>query len=189
MWESHQITTFLDLGKEKALTVFPPTLVWFYLVNRISCPWVIFSDVGRIMRSHSSLPVYIIARIALGVSRLLATLCDNFWGSVCAGQGMLSRPSLTVYIIAGIDLGIMRYRPSLTVYIIAHIDLGVLRHCAASCDIVRQLSGGRFAPGRVPMTFCGVYRTFRARRTVRHPAKTIKWAKVHSERIDRNHHL
>ena len=76
MWESHQITTFLDLGKEKALTVFPPTLVWFYLVNRISCPWVIFSDVGRIMRSHSSLPVYIIARIALGVSRHCATLCD-----------------------------------------------------------------------------------------------------------------
>ena len=142
MWVSHRITAFLHLGKEKALTVFPPTLVWFYLVNRISCPWVIFSDVGRIMRSHSSLPVYIIARIALGVSRLLATLCDNFWGSVCAGQGMLSRPSLTVYIIAGIDLGIMRYRPSLTVYIIAHIDLGVLRHCAASCDIVRQLSGG-----------------------------------------------
>lgn len=122
MWVSHRITAFLHLGKEKALTVFPPTLVWFYLVNRISCPWVIFSDVGRIMRSHSSLPVYIIARIALGVSRLLATLCDNFWGSVCAGQGMLSRPSLTVYIIA-------------------HIDLGVLRHCAASCDIVRQLSG------------------------------------------------
>ena len=122
MWVSHRITAFLHLGKEKALTVFPPTLVWFYLVNRISCPWVIFSDVGRIMRSHSSLPVYIIARIALGVSRLLATLCDNFWGSVCAGQGMLSRPSLTVYIIAG-------------------IDLGVLRHCATSCDIVRQLSG------------------------------------------------
>lgn len=122
MWVSHRITAFLHLGKEKALTVFPPTLVWFYLVNRISCPWVIFSDVGRIMRSHSSLPVYIIARIALGVSRLLATLCDNFWGSVCAGQGMLSRPSLTVYIIA-------------------HIDLGVLRHCATSCDIVRQLSG------------------------------------------------
>ena len=113
MWASHQITAFQVLGKEKALTVFPPTLVWFYLVNRISCPWVIFSDVGRIMRSHSSLPVYIIARIALGVSRLLATLCDNFWGSVCAGQGMLSRPSLTVYIIAGIDLGIMRHRATL----------------------------------------------------------------------------
>ena len=113
MWVSHRITAFLHLGKEKALTVFPPTLVWFYLVNRISCPWVIFSDVGRIMRSHSSLPVYIIARIALGVSRLLATLCDNFWGSVCAGQGMRSRPSLTVYIIAGIDLGIMRHRATL----------------------------------------------------------------------------
>ena len=29
MWESHQITAFQVLGKEKALTVFPPTLVWF----------------------------------------------------------------------------------------------------------------------------------------------------------------
>ena len=35
MWESHQITAFLDLGKEKALTGFPPTLVWFYLVSSI----------------------------------------------------------------------------------------------------------------------------------------------------------
>ena len=26
---SHRITAFLHLGKEKALTVFPPTLVWF----------------------------------------------------------------------------------------------------------------------------------------------------------------
>ena len=94
------------------------------------------------MHSHPSLPVCIIARIDPSVSRLLVTFGDNFLGSVCAGQGMLSRPSLTVYMIAGIDLGIMRSRPSLTVYIIAHIDLGVLRHCAASCDIVRQLSGG-----------------------------------------------
>ena len=44
MWESHQITTFLDLGKEKALTVFPPTLVWFYLIIRMYCPWMVFSD-------------------------------------------------------------------------------------------------------------------------------------------------
>ena len=46
MWESHQITTFLDLGKEKALTVFPPTLVWFYLINWMYCPWMVFSDAG-----------------------------------------------------------------------------------------------------------------------------------------------
>lgn len=46
MWESHRITTFLDLGNEKALTVFPPTLVWFYLVNRMYCPWMFFSDAG-----------------------------------------------------------------------------------------------------------------------------------------------
>ena len=33
--------------------------------------------------------------------------------------------------------------------LIVHIALGVLRHCAASCCIARQLSGGRFALGRV----------------------------------------
>ena len=38
MWESHQITAFQVLGQEKALTVFPPTLVWFYLINRMYCP-------------------------------------------------------------------------------------------------------------------------------------------------------
>ena len=76
MWASHQITAFQVLGKEKALTGFPPTLVWFYLINWMYCPWMVFSDVGCIMRSRSSLPVYIIARIALGVSRHCATLCD-----------------------------------------------------------------------------------------------------------------
>lgn len=70
------------------------------------------------------------------VSRLWVTFGDNFWGSVCAGQGMLSCPSLTAYSIAG-------------------IALGVLRHCAASCGIVRQLSGGRFALGRV--TYLAVF--------------------------------
>ena len=44
MWASHRITAFLDLGKEKALTGFPPTLVWFYRVNRINCTWMIISD-------------------------------------------------------------------------------------------------------------------------------------------------
>ena len=35
-------------GKEKALTGFPPTLVcFFYLVNRMYCPWMFFSDAGR----------------------------------------------------------------------------------------------------------------------------------------------
>lgn len=29
MWVSHRITAFLNLGKEKALTGSPPTLVWF----------------------------------------------------------------------------------------------------------------------------------------------------------------
>ena len=44
MWESHRITAFQVLGKEKALTVLPPTLIWFYLINRMYCPWMIFSD-------------------------------------------------------------------------------------------------------------------------------------------------
>ena len=46
MWESHQITAFQVLGKEKALTGFPPTLVWFYLINWMYCPWMVFSDAG-----------------------------------------------------------------------------------------------------------------------------------------------
>lgn len=74
------------------------------------------------MRSRPSLTVYIIAHIALGVSRLLATSGDDFLSSGCAGLSMLSCPSLTVYIIAC-------------------IDLGVLRHHATPCDIVCQLSG------------------------------------------------
>ena len=46
MWESHRITAFLNLGKEKALTVFPPTLIWVYLIIRMYCPWMVFSDAG-----------------------------------------------------------------------------------------------------------------------------------------------
>lgn len=46
MWASHQITAFQVLGKEKALTGFPPTLVWFYLINWMYCPWMVFSDAG-----------------------------------------------------------------------------------------------------------------------------------------------
>nr|WP_325195117.1 hypothetical protein [uncultured Oscillibacter sp.] len=38
MWASHRITAFQVLGKEIALTVFPPTLVWFYLINRMQLP-------------------------------------------------------------------------------------------------------------------------------------------------------
>ena len=52
MWASHRITAFLNLGKEKALTVFPPTLVWFYLINRMYCPWMVFSDAG-LHHTHS----------------------------------------------------------------------------------------------------------------------------------------
>ena len=53
MWESHQITAFQVLGQEKALTVFPPTLVWVYLIIRMYCPWMVFSDAG-LHHAHSS---------------------------------------------------------------------------------------------------------------------------------------
>ena len=46
MWESHQITTFQVFDKEKALTVFRQRWFGFYLVNRMYCPWMIFSDAG-----------------------------------------------------------------------------------------------------------------------------------------------
>ena len=46
MWESHQITAFQVLGKEKALAGIPPTLVWVYLIIRMYCPWMVFSDAG-----------------------------------------------------------------------------------------------------------------------------------------------
>ena len=46
MWESHQITAFQVLGKEKALTVFRQRWFGFYLVNRMYCLWMAFSDAG-----------------------------------------------------------------------------------------------------------------------------------------------
>ena len=46
MWESHRITAFQVLGKEKALTGIPPTLVWVYLIIRMYCPWMVFFDAG-----------------------------------------------------------------------------------------------------------------------------------------------
>ena len=33
-------------GKEKTLTGCPLTLVWFYLINWMYCPWIVFSDAG-----------------------------------------------------------------------------------------------------------------------------------------------
>ena len=41
---------------------------------------------GCIMLSRPSLTVYIIARIDMGIMRHRATLCDNFQGSIRAGQ-------------------------------------------------------------------------------------------------------
>lgn len=142
MWESHQITAFQVLGKEKALTGIPPTLVWVYLIIRMYCPWMVFSDAG-LHHAHSSFFTNLhYSTYCSSVSRLLVTFGDNFLSSGCAGQGMRSRPSLTVYIIARIDLGIMR-------------------HHATSCDIVRHRATlcanfqGSIRVGRVPMTLCG----------------------------------
>ena len=53
MWESHRITAFQVLVKEKALTEIPPTLVWFYLIIRMYFPWMVFSDAG-LHHAHSS---------------------------------------------------------------------------------------------------------------------------------------
>jgi len=46
MWESHQITAFQVLGQEKALTVFRQRWFGFFLVNRMYCLWMAFSDAG-----------------------------------------------------------------------------------------------------------------------------------------------
>lgn len=46
MWESHQITDFQVLGQEKALTVFRQRWFCFFLVNRMYCLWMAFSDAG-----------------------------------------------------------------------------------------------------------------------------------------------
>ena len=46
MWESHQITAFQVLGQEKALTVFRQRWFGFFLVNRMYCLWMAFSDDG-----------------------------------------------------------------------------------------------------------------------------------------------
>ena len=170
MWESHQITAFQVLGKEKALTGIPPTLVWVYLIIRMYCPWMVFSDAG-LHHAHSSFFTNLhYSTYCSSVSRLLVTFGDNFLSSGCAGQGMRSRPSLTVYIIARIDLGIMR-------------------HHATSCDIVRQLSG-------VDSRRQGTNDFMRGMTSI--PCKTdcsassekpVEWKKTHRQRIDRNHPL
>lgn len=53
MWESHRITAFQVLGQEKNADGFPPTLVWVYLIIRMYCPWMVFSDAG-LHHAHSS---------------------------------------------------------------------------------------------------------------------------------------
>ena len=122
------------------------------------------------MRTRPSLTAYIIAHIALGVSRLLATSGDNFWGSVCAGLSMLSCPSLTVYIIAC-------------------IDLGVLRHHATPCDIVCQLLGFDSRQAGFQGLSAGHDEHSATRRTARYPAKAIEHGKDHGQRIDQEYHL
>ena len=73
MWASHQITAFQVLGKEKALTGFPPTLVWFYLINWMYCPWMVFSDAGLHHALSSFFTSLHYSTYCLG---RLATLCD-----------------------------------------------------------------------------------------------------------------
>ena len=92
MWESHRITAFQVLGKEKALTVFPPTLIWFYLIIRMYCPWMIFSDAGLQYARSSFFDSLHYSTYCLG---RLATLRDivrhratTFGGSIRAGQGV-----------------------------------------------------------------------------------------------------
>ena len=89
MWVSHRITAFLHLGKEKALTVFPPTLVWFYLINRMYCPWMVFSDAGL---HHAHSPFFNSLHYSTYCFGRLATLRDivrhcatTFGGSIRAG--------------------------------------------------------------------------------------------------------
>lgn len=89
MWASHQITAFQVLGKEKALTGFPPTLVWFYRVNRINCTWMVFSDAGL---HHAHSPFFNSLHYSTYCFGRLATLRDivrhcatTFGGSIRAG--------------------------------------------------------------------------------------------------------
>lgn len=83
---SHRITTFLDLGKEKALTGFPPTLVCFFIWSTGCAARGCFSPMqGGIMRSRPSLTVYMIAGIDLGIVRHCAT---PFKGSIRARAQM-----------------------------------------------------------------------------------------------------
>ena len=163
-----------------------------------------------------SLTVYIIAHIALGVSRLCATLYDivrqllgtrfvpgrvsKGWEGraekefreagkkytraarcrcfpiCCLRNGALWWPGKRmicpwmVFFVAGRHHAFPSFFDSL------HYSTYWLGHYATSCDIVRHCATtfrGRFAPGRVTMTFCGARRTFHTRRTVRHSAKDL----------------
>ena len=198
MWESHQITAFQVLGKEKALTVFANAgLVFIWSTGCTACGWL-SPMLGCIVRSRPSLTVYIIAHIALGVSRLLATSGDNFWGSVCAGLSMLSCPSLTVYIIACIDLGVLRHHatPCDIVCQLLGFDsrqAGYSTYClgrlATLCDIACQLSGFDSRQAGFQGLLAGHDEHSATRRTARYPAKAIEHGKDHGQRIDQEYHL
>ena len=73
MWASHRITAFQVLGKEKALTVFPPTLVWFLSGQPDKLPMGDFLRCGP----HHALSFFFTSlhysTYCLG---RLATLCD-----------------------------------------------------------------------------------------------------------------
>ena len=132
MWESHQITAFLNLGNEKALTGFPPTLVCFFI-----------------------------------------------WSTGCTARGCFSP----------MQGGIMRSRPSLTVYMIAGIDLGVLRHCAASCNIVRQLSGVDSRRQDTNDFLRGMASIPCKTDCLASSKKPVEWKRAHRQRLDQNHPL
>ena len=99
MWESHQITAFQVLGKEKALTVFANAgLVFIWSTGCTACGWL-SPMLGCIVRSRPSLTVYIIACIDLGVLRHHATPCDI----VCQLLGFDSRQAGFQGLSAGHD--------------------------------------------------------------------------------------
>ena len=92
MWESHQITAFQVLGKEKALTVFRQRWFGFYLVNRMYCPWMVFSDAG-LHRAHSPFfdslhySTYSLGRLAT-LRDIVRHCATTFKGSIRVGVQM-----------------------------------------------------------------------------------------------------
>ena len=159
MWESHQITAFQVLGKEKALTVFANAgLVFIWSTGCTACGWL-SPMLGCIVRSRPSLTVYIIACIDLGVLRHHATPCDI----VCQLLGFDSRQA-----------GYSTY---------------CLGRLATLCDIACHLSGFDSRQAGFQGLSAGHDEHSATRRTARYPAKAIEHGKDHGQRIDQEYHL